>query len=125
VQVDPEAADSGYAKRSIGDLDVPVHRPRVRRQRGKNGALHVDAVERAVIERMHASIYTDGRGRTRDEQEVAAAARRHQTEPALQTQRLTGCRVALARGIQFQNQPVDLVPVGHHAGYSSVRGLNR
>jgi hypothetical protein len=123
VKVDPEPADAGNAKRSIGNVNVPVHRPRVRRQRGKNSALDVYAVERAILERMYAAVYSNRGGRAGDEQEIAAAARRYETEPAFEAQRLTGCRGSGTRGIQFQDQPVDLVALGHHAGYSSRRAL--
>jgi hypothetical protein len=110
VQVDAEAAEARDAERGVGDAALAILPPRVRRQRGHDGFLDFDAVERRRLERTQHAVDAHGRRGARDEQQVDAVAGVHLLEPADQTQRLAGGLLrAVHRRVQLFDEAIDVV----------------
>ena len=87
--------------------------------------LDVLAVERALVEPVHAAVDADRRRRAGDEQQIAAAAVGHQPEPLLESRRGTTLRRRrwlLVRALEGENEPFELVSVRHTVGLSQGSG---
>ena len=113
MQVDAEPADVGDPEGGVDDVGVAVDPPRVRRQRGQHRLFDVDAVERALGERLNAPVHPHRRRRAGDEQQVAAVARREHPQPALEPGRVPGARGGVSGRVQLEDQAIDVVGIGH------------
>ena len=99
--------------------------PRVGQQHRQHRFLDVVAVERSRVQPEDAPIDANrGRG-AGDEQQIAAAAVCHQTEPLLESRRGISFgwrRCLLVRALEGENEPFELVSVGHTGGLSQGSG---
>jgi hypothetical protein len=91
----------------------------VRRQCGEHRLFDIDAIERPLGERGHAAVDAHRRRRPCDQKEIAAVTFGQDVQPALEPRRRSRRdrhRRALGRGVELQDQAIDVVLGLHDQG---------
>jgi hypothetical protein len=113
MQVDSESPNASHPEGGIDDERVSIDPPRVRRKSRQHGLLDVVAVERPLGKGLDTAVDANRRGGARDEQQIAPAPRGKKPQPGLDTRQVAGAARGGISGVQFENEPIDIV-VGCH-----------